>query len=551
MTNEHELKPVASEAEVRTKKGFSIVWVVPLLALAIGGWLAFKALSEKGPEIIITFATADGLVAGKTKVKYKDVEVGQVTDIRLGKSTDNVEVLVEMEPEAKPYLTDKSRFWVVRARVAAGEISGLGTLLSGAYLAIDPNSEGKSTKKFVGLEKAPILTAGLQGRQFTLTAHDLGSLDVGSPVYYRNMDVGKVIDYRYDEALDEVLLEVFINAPFDQKVRERTRFWNASGLDMTLDASGIKIDSQSLVTIMLGGISFGVPKNLDPGEKVEEKAIFTLATNRESAQELEYKEKSYYLMYFNQSVRGLAPGAPVDFQGIQIGEVVDVNLILDLDQLGFEIPVLVMLEPERIKVKSEGRILSQEEVRSVYQKKDTSEDRALTDVLVERGLRARLKTGNLLTGSLYVSLDVVPDAEPAKIVYGGQYPTFPTLSSSLEQITDSVSRILKKVEQIPLEEIGGNLNSTLEELQATVAEAKLLVANVNADTVPELGKTLQQFDDTLKDIKATLGSESALNYNARNALDELTMTVRSIRTLTEYLERNPEALIFGKKGEKK
>jgi paraquat-inducible protein B len=551
MPNENGLKPVASEAEVRTKKGFSIVWVVPLLALAIGGWLTYKALSEKGPEIIITFATADGLVAGKTKVKYKDVEVGQVTDIRLGKTVNNVEVLVEMEPETKPYLTDKTRFWVVRAKIAAGEVTGLGTLLSGAYLAIDPSKEGKSTKNYVGLEKAPILTSNLKGRQFTLTAHDLGSIDVGTPIYYRHMKVGKVIDYHYDEALDEVLLAVFIDAPFDQKVRENTRFWNASGLDMTLDASGVKVDSQSLVTIMLGGISFGVPNNIDPGDEVEEKAIFSLAANRESAQELEYKEKSYYLMYFNQSVRGLEPGAPVDFQGIQIGEVVDVNLILDLDQLDFEIPVLVMLEPGRIKIKSDGKILPQDQIKEVYQKDPVGDKKALTEVLVERGLRARLKTGNLLTGALYVSLVVVPDAEPAQIVYGDKYPTFPTQSSSLEQMTESVSRILKKVEQLPLEEIGDNLNSTLEELQATVAEAKLLVANVNADTVPELGKTLQQFDDTLKDIKATLGSGSALNYNARNALDELTMAVRSIRTLTEYLERNPEALIFGKKGEKK
>jgi len=556
MSGEKTEQPVVRTAEVRTRKGFSIVWLVPLVALAIGGWLVFKAVSEQGPLITIHFKTAEGLEAGKTKVRYKDVEVGKVEEIDLEPGLDGVAVKARMNPGAKPYLTDKTRFFVVRARIAAGEISALGTLLSGAYIGVDPVKEGKPTKVFEGLEKPPVITTDRPGRKFMLRSENLGSLDIGSPVYFRQIKVGQVIDYAFNDAGDAVNIEVFINAPHDRRVTRATRFWNASGVDMTLNAEGIRINTQSLVSILQGGIAFATPKRLAAKEPAPEGSRFVLYPDQQSIQEREYTIKNYYLMYFDQSVRGLRPGAPVEFRGIKVGEVVDVRLVINAEELKAKIPVLVMIEPERM----EYRRNDEPAERSYDQLKGldaVSRDREKE--LVRRGLRAQLKTGSLLTGALYVDLDIHPEAKPAEIYYDGLYPVFPTVPGSLEQLTDKFERILARVEKIPFDSIGHNLDQTLAAARSalqkidrtTVPRVNAVLQQVDQQTVPDLNATLRQLDETLADIKATLGSDSALNYNARTALDELGSAVRSIRALTEYLERNPEALIFGKKGEQK
>ncbi len=340
----------APEAVVQTKRSFSIIWVVPIIALLIGGWLTFKAMTEKGPVITITFETAEGLEAGKTKIKFKDVEVGKVTDITLNADRSNVVVSVEMTPDAKPYLTEKTQFWVVRATVAAGKISGLGTLLSGAYIGINPSSEGEKTRRFKGLEKPPVLTEKLPGQHYTLEAHSLDSLDIGSPVYYRGIKVGQVVEYHFNEDAESVLIKVFVNAPYHEKVRQNTRFWNASGIDMTMDATGIKLNTQSLVSIMLGGVAFDLRQHDPPGEAAKKNHKFMLYPDQESSKQESYEIKRYYAMYFDQSVRGLSPGAPVEIKGIQVGEVVSVKLQFDQSTLDFRIPVVIALEPERLDV---------------------------------------------------------------------------------------------------------------------------------------------------------------------------------------------------------
>ncbi|MCK4506896.1 MAG: MCE family protein, partial [Desulfuromonadales bacterium] len=300
-----EMKHVeqAPEAQIQTKRSFSIIWVVPIIALLIGGGLAFKAMSEKGPEITITFETADGLVAGKTQIKFKDVEVGKVTDIDLSGDGASVVVTAEMKPNAKPFLTDKTNFWVVRAQIVAGEVSGLSTLLSGAYIGCNPSTEGQKENHFTGLEKPPLVTVGMPGHHFVLQSKALGSLDRGSPVYYRGIKVGQVVDYDFNHERDGVDIKLFVEAPFHDKVHDNTRFWNASGVDLTMDATGIKLDTQSLVSIMLGGLAFDMPKDQTPGALAEEDRIFKLFDDRASIEEKTYTVKKFYMMYFDQNVR--------------------------------------------------------------------------------------------------------------------------------------------------------------------------------------------------------------------------------------------------------
>jgi paraquat-inducible protein B len=551
----------APQAVVQTKRSFSIIWVVPIIALLIGGGLAYKAMSAKGPTITIAFETAEGLEANKTKIMFKDVEVGKVSEISLRDDLSGVVVNAEMHKGAEDFMTEGTQFWVVRARVAAGEVSGLGTLFSGAYIGINPSREGKHQRHFTGLEKPPVLTTDQPGQHFVLESKTLGSLDLGSPIYYRGIKVGKVVNYEFDEQAESVLINVFVDAPYHEKVRQNTRFWNASGIDLTMSASGIKVDTQSLVSILTGGVSFGLRQYDLPGKPAEDGRIFQLYPNQSSSEEKTYTLKEYFLMYFDQSVRGLSPGAPVEIKGIQVGEVVSVDLRFDRKNLDFRIPVLIILEPERldILVTEEGNVLSGAAIGNEL----SAEQRAMSNLknfqaLIDKGFRAQLKTGSLLTGQLYIDIDFYPEAPPAKLVKEGDYPVFPTIPAPLEQIVQRVDNILNKVDQVPFDKIGKNLQAAIKELTATLAEIKVMSGQVNQETIPKvnatlanLQETLQGFQETLKGIDSTLGPDSALSYNTRTVTEELSMAIRSLRSLLEYLERNPQALILGKEGDKK
>ena len=544
----------APEAVVQTKRSFSIIWVVPIIALLIGGWLTYKAMTEKGPVITITFETAEGLEAGKTKIKYKDVEVGKVTAIDLNKDRSGVVVSAEMSPDAKPYLTDKTQFWVVRATVAAGKVSGLGTLLSGAYIGVNPSPDGQKTRQFTGLEKPPLVTAGMPGRHFVLQSEELGSLDRGSPVYYRGIKVGQVVDYSFNHERDGVDVKIFVEAPFHEKVFENSRFWNASGIDMTMDATGIKLDTQSIVSILLGGVAFDLRQHDPPGEPAEANHHFRLYPDQASSKEETYDVKRYYVMFFDQSVRGLSPGAPVEIKGIPVGEVVSVKLQFDEQMLDFKIPVLIVLEPERldIVVTESGEIVEGAEKNAEV--RETQEGTTLelrAKQLIEKGFRAQLKQGNLLTGQMFVDLDFYSDAPKEAFEKVNGYTVFPTVPAPLEQIVQRVENILGKVEKIPFGKIGQELQATITELNATLKEVKNISGKVNEETIPKVNASLEQLQDTLRGIESTLGPDSALNYNTRQVTSELALAIRSIRSLLEYLERDPQALILGKEGDKK
>jgi paraquat-inducible protein B len=533
-TSESRFKD-APEAVVKVKKQFSIVWVVPLVALLIGGWLAFKAISEKGPTITITFMTAEGLEAGKTKLKYKNVEVGQVESITLAKGGTHVIVTAEMVHGAEPHLTENIRFWVERARIGAGGAAGLGTLFAGAYIGIDLGEPGgKPTLSFKGLEIPPVVTTGLPGSHFKLKAKKLGSLNVGSPIYYRQFKVGQVVAYEMVEDGVAVDFQIFVNAPYHEFVRQNSRFWNASGVDVNVDASGISVNTESFMSIMIGGVAFDTPANLEPGAAAEKGATFQLYESREKIFEKAYVKKRLWLLYFDGSVRGLAVGAPVELQGIQIGEVTDITLEFDREKLAFRIPVLIETERGRIKFIGGERELS------------TAERKRGMDILVAKGLRAQLKTGSLLTGQLLVGLDLHPDAPPAKINWDGRYPELPTIPTPMEEITSGVTRIVEKLDTIPLEQIGKDLQKTMANLSKTTANLQTLVQKLDANVAPAATDTLKQAQTTLIKVDRLLNADSPTGHELKRALAELAEAARNISILMDYLERHPDSVIFGK-----
>ena len=538
------------EPEFRTKKRrISIVWLVPLVALAIGGWLVYKAFSEKGPTITITFSAATGLEAGKTKIKYKDVELGVVDSIELDDELSQVILKAELVKKAENFLSENTRFWVVRARVAAGGVSGLGTLFSGAYIGLDPGKPGKPATHFKGLEIPPVVTTDQPGSHFVLRAETLGSLQIGDPVYFRRIEVGQVVSHQLDQDGQAVTVKVFINDPHHQLVRKNTRFWNASGLDVVIDAEGIRVDTESLVTLMIGGIAFDTPANQEPREPAEENDVFDLYKNRESMSEKIYVKKNRWLLYFDGVVRGLNRGAPVELQGIQVGQVLDVDLELNVEKAAFRVSVLIETEPERL--------------RTIGKYPEGAEKQKVMDYLVAKGMRAQLKTGNLLTGQLLVALDMHSDAPPAKINWDGSYPEVPTVPTAMEEMTTSLTQLLNKLEKLPIEQIGNDLRDTVSgakrlinsaELQQSVIaldqtlnQAQTFVATLNTDIAPELKTAVSNLNSALiqaRKLAKRLNSNVA--PQADRTFKEFEAAARSIKVWAEYLERNPEALIRGK-----
>ncbi len=538
------------EAEVEVRAGISLVWLIPLLALAIGGWLAFKAYSEKGPTIQIAFKTAAGLTAGKTEVRFKDVAIGKVTAIDVTEDLTGVRVTAALVAGAERYLTEGTHFWVERPRVTASQVSGLETLLSGAYIAIDPVQRGGSARHFVGLEQPPLFTTAEPGKQFVLRAPTLGSLNIGSPVYFRDIQVGQVVGHDLDADGRAVNIRIFVSTPQDALVDTNTRFWNASGLDFSLSSTGVQVQTQSLLSVLIGGVAFDNPDTLEAaGRPARDGEVFPLYASRAQAHEKTYLHKERYLMYFGGSVRGLSVGAPVELRGIKIGQVLDIQLQLNAATQDFQIPVLVEIEPERIViVGDQSRIVAHQAVEG----------------LVERGLRAQLKTGSLITGELYVELDFHPTDRHQTLWQGQDLRIFPTVPAALDAIADKVNGVLDTVAALPLAQIGVDLRDAVagakgilaskeladavKELDLTLKQVHQVAAGFDRDLMPKVAAALDQVRATLKSADGLVADDSTTAVELRRLMQELSAAARSVRTMADYLERHPEALIKGKGG---
>ena len=521
------------DAAIRTGSALSVIWIVPLVAAIIGGWLIYKAFSEKGPEITIMFKSAEGLEADKTKLKYKDVEVGIVDSISLSEDLSSVIVKAKLVKGSEVFLKDKTRFWVVRPRITASEISGLSTLVAGSYIAVDPSREGEKMFTFEGLERPPVVTADIPGSRFVLHAERAGSLDIGSPIYYRQLRAGEVENYELDKDGQAVTIQIFINSPFNRFVFKNTRFWNAGGVDFSLDANGLKINTESIVTLMLGGIAFDTPVNLENSEPAKNGEKFQLYSSYLDSLKKSYTKRSYWLIKFNGSVRGLLPGAPVEFRGIQLGQVLDINLKLDPDHVDFRIPVLIEIELERI-------------FKAVKISDDIEVRKKFMASLIDKGLRAQLKTGNLLTGQLVVDLDFHPEAAPQKIVWDDKYPELPAIQTPLEEIFATISKTLGRIDRLPLEAIGNDIRASAKQLNDILNQAQSTMEVINTQVTPEALAALKQAKKTLAVIEKIVGTDSPLNQETRNAMQELSDAARAIRILVDYLERHPDSLIYGK-----
>jgi len=376
----------------------------------------------------------------------------------------------------------------------------------------------------------PGVTTHLPGRHFILKAETLSSLDVGSPIYYRQIKVGQIVAHELKKGGQTVDIKIFIHAPYHEYVRENTRFYNASGLDVSLDAGGIKVDTESFVTLMIGGVAFETPKDSGPSPAAKEGDTFRLYERREEIYEKTYVKKVRWLLNFDGSVRGLSVGAPVEFRGIKVGEVIDIKLAFDYNTMVFRIPVVIELEPERIKTTG----------------KEMTDRRQRIEILVEKGFKAQLKQGSLLTGQLYIDLDIHPDEPIQKVLYDGEYPELPTIPTPLEEITKSVTQIVDKLEKLPLEQIGNDLRDTMAHLNKSTEQLQKLMQHLDEKVAPAATATLEQSQTTLVKLDRLLDAEPPTGHELKRALSELADAAHNINVLTDYLGRHPESLLYGK-----
>jgi len=419
----------------------------------------------------------------------------------------------------------------VRPRLSRGQVSGLETLVGGSYIAVDLSTAGSPQRTFEGLESPPIVAATEPGRMFRLRADALGSLAEGSPVQYRGIEVGRVVGYRLrdDGGVD---IQVFVQSPHDARVDADTRFWNVSGVGLSMDASGIRLNTDSLASILLGGIAFGNPPGAPAGGPVGEGAGFRLYPNEQTALERRFAHRETWRLAFTGSVRGLLPGAPVEFRGIRIGEVQDIRLALDVTGAASHIPVTIVIEPERLGIEAAAPTADDE----------TAARRALWDRLVGNGLRAQLKTGNLVSGALYVDLDFYPEDPPQTIAWDAAVPELPTVPTPLDELRGLLTRLAR----LPLDRMGDDLSRSLAALRDTMDATNGLLKRLDRETASELTKTLTQTRSTLASVEKVLAPNSPLQAEAQRVLQELGSAARSLRIMADFLERHPEALIRGK-----
>lgn len=543
-----------STADVKHKsKGFSAIWIIPIVAAVIGGWMVFQNLLEEKPVVEVTFKDAGGIQAGKTLVKLRDITIGKVTDVKFSQDLGVILVTLEFEGIKSEHISKNTRFWIVKPRVGIGGVSGLDTLLSGAYIDADPPAEpGEPATKFVGLEEPGNYQSGNPGTSYRLKTVTLGSLSRGSPVKYRDVAVGHVTRYKLAENGEAVGVEVFIRAPYDKLVKQDTRFWNISGVEIDVGSEGVKVDMESVATLIAGGVAFS---NTDSssGKQARADSVFNLY-NSENEQE-EAEEVAFHVplkLYFSDGVKGLDKGAPVEYKGLRLGTVGSVSFEPNADLTEVITFAMVRIEPDRLPGMSAYKETGDEErIKGVY---------GFFEGLAERGVRAQLETGNLLTGKALISLKPFPDAskEPMKFVDGTAiFPTVPESLAGIMQkadgIMEKVNQILAKIDAIPITQIGNNLAQTTSDLNKIPMEEignNLAIATAKIDAIP-VGKISKDLTVALQSINALVESLNAaqggvLGVQAHQAMAEITKAARALRGMAEYLERHPEALLKGK-----
>lgn len=556
MTDPSATDALPQATVVAKKRGrISVVWLIPILAAVVAIGIAVQRYLSEGPTIRIVFNAAEGIEAGKTFIKYKDVNIGQVTAVQLTDDFRKVTVTAKIAKSAAGLIVEDARFWVVEPRISLSGVSGLSTLLSGNYIGFEAGKSAKPQRSFVGLEVAPIVTGDQPGRQYVLHAASLGSLGIGAPVYYRSLVAGQVVAYKLATDGKSIDVRIFINAPYDQYVKHGTRFWNASGVDVRVGANGVDVRTQSLVALISGGLAFETPPFATNLDLAAADATFTLFSDQATAMKQPEDIAARYVLYFKETIRGLSVGAPVTLLGLPGGTVTDVGLDINPKTLVVRGRVEIVAYPERLvsRLSSEARLEGAALAHSAEQRASL-----IQRMFEQGGLRAQLRSGNLLTGQRFVAFDVFPRAPKVKIDWSKNPAELPVVLSTLPQLEDQLGSILAKIDKFPLDALGTDLRAAIADFNRLLKDTDVAIKRFDVDVTPEIKPALQAFKDAaasatrlMNNTDATLlGPDAPALQDLRSAMQEVTRAARSLRVLMDYLDRNPSALIRGKTEEK-
>ncbi len=540
-------------------RGFSLVWLVPIVALLIGGWLVFRFLTQEGPMVTLIFSTADGITAGQTQIRHKAVALGLVKSVTLTHDMTHVIVRARMRRSAEPALTTHARFWVVRPRFTPGNISGLNTILAGSFIELDPGmTRGKPSTDFTGLETPPPIRSDEPGRTFILLADRLGAINIGSGIFYRDLQVGEVLGYKVGKPGHPVTIFAFIRAPYDTTVHEGSFFWNVSGLSINTGAGGLQVQIQSLQTVLAGGIAFTTPYEALRTPLAPDHAEFTLFQDRAAATSSHYTERVHFLVHVKSSVRGLAVGSPVTLYGIQVGVVSSVALYINPDTNRVEVEVQIELEPGRLP--NMGPIPSPQKVVDGVSH------------FVNHGLRAQMRTANFLTGQMELALDFFPNAEPASVTVENGEHVLPSVPTDLEDIQRNLSDVSRRLARIPFDQMASHLDQVIvsldgaisgpalkqsvTDLAASLRQLRQLTTSLAQNAEPALKKLpaianglqadISQTGALLAGMNAGPAANSAIARDLSRTLDQAAAALRSVRALADYLHNHPAALLRGR-----
>jgi len=538
----------------RKRQKLTSLWLVPFFAALLGLYLAISFYNQKGPTIKIRFDSAEGLVAGKTPIRYRNVNIGIVDKITLSDDLETVMVEAGMSVDSRRYLNEHAKFWVVRPRVAASGVSGLSTLLSGSYIQVNSLVGENFQSDFIGKEQPPLTEEGAAGMRLRLRAEQAGYVGIGSPVYYRQVKVGQIEAQRFLPNYAGVEFTIFVDAPHHEILRNTTKFWNVSGVSVNLSANGLSLRTPSLEGLAQGGVAFDVIEEYAFPQKVVNGHVYTLHESFEAAQEDTLEgastSKYEYVTFFDGSVRGLSRGAPVELQGVQIGRVTDIRVEFDQNTGAIKVPVYIEFQPER--------------VRGVQLMNIDTVNEALG-----KSLRAKLQTGNLLTGQLYVSLEKSEDDAPQELARNADgVPILPSIKSDLEQVTDGVQQAIATINELPLEQLIADASSTVTEAKQLLADFNQLkfaaklngtvgTANVAIDEyaklakgmrgdISRLSKDLNTLVDTAGESIEGIAPDSPLYYNLLNTFKDVQQAARAVLAVSESVEKKPEEFLFGK-----
>lgn len=526
-----------ANAKVSKLKSWSPVWVIPIITVFIGAWILFYNFSHQGPEVTLITYNAEGIEAGKTKIKSRSVDIGVVESVTLDDNFSRVVIKARLNSNMADLLRTDSAFWIVKPTIGRDGVTGLGTLLSGVFIELQPGRDAKEHSEFTLLDSPPLAAPDAKGIRIVLTSEKAGQLNAGDPVLFRGYRVGSVETSDFDMNNRDMRYQLFINAPYDKLISSNVRFWKDSGIAFDMSSQGIHVELGSIATLLSGGVSFDIPAGWLPGDNVKEAAEFKLFDNQSSIQNSLYTQYQDFVMFFSDSVRGLQPGAPVEFRGIRLGTVAQVPFYTEgLDQKldnDFRIPVLIHIEPERFT-------------------KDVGADFNLKTELesaMKNGLRASLKSGNLLTGALFVDLDFVPNVPEYKgpdVIAG--YRIIPTTSGGLAQIQQKVISVLDKINSMPIEPMLNQTTQTLADGQKTIKEAQVMLSELNKlmgskdfQNLPQdMQKTLSEMNRAMQGFQP---GSPAYNKMVDN-MQRLDQVLREVQPLLRTLNNKSNALVF-------